>query len=252
MRLCATADAVVIICGFDLRPNKERFVAVKKAVGTPQNSKPGSFKPTKKSTQPKASKRARAQRLAPNERKRQLLECALTVFSEKGLSDGKHADLAKAAAVAVPTTFHYYPTREELIKTALDEVSRFLLNDVLVKNHDKKLPVPQTLKNILLAFTDSIESHPHYVRVWLEWSACLRGSLWELYLAFYKKAIRDIKAILRRGRKEGTVHEHVDIDAAARVIVSLAHMITHMKFAGNSRKTIELTLDSLLRGYLVA
>lgn len=194
--------------------------------------------------------RARAQRLSPDQRREQLLKCALQVFSEKGLGDGKHADLAQAAAVAVPTAFHYFPTREDLIKATLDEVSRFLIHEIVARNVDLKLPAPLTVKQILLNFTDSIEEHPHHIRVWLEWSSAIRDGLWDLYLVFYKDAIRRMKAILNRGKRAGEVKADVDSDDAARIIVGLAHMITQMKFAGNSRATIEHTIDSLVQGYL--
>lgn len=194
--------------------------------------------------------RARAQRLTPDQRRQQLLDCALQVFAEKGLGEGKHADLAQAAQVAVPTTFHYFPTREDLITATLEEVSRFLLHDIVAKSVDLSLPAPQTIKQILLTFTDSIENHPHHIRVWLEWSSSMRDGLWDLYLVFYKEAIRRMKAVLNRGKRAGDVHAKVDSDDAARIIVGLAHMITQMKFAGNTRATIEHTIDSLVQGYL--
>jgi TetR/AcrR family hemagglutinin/protease transcriptional regulator len=203
---------------------------------------------------PKASVpgRVRAQRLSPEMRKQQLLACVLKVFSDKGLGDGKHADLAQEAAVSVPTTFHYFPTREDLINAALAEVTRYLLEDIVKKNHDPKAAAPASIKRILLAFTDSIESHPTYIRVWLEWSSSVRDGLWGSYLGFYALAIRKIQRILDAGQRKGSVAAGVDTDDAARIIVGLAHMITHMKFAGNSTAMVEHTIDSLLRGYLGA
>jgi len=199
-----------------------------------------------------SSQRVRAQRLSPELRKEQLLQCALQVFSEKGLGDGKHTDLAQVAAVAVPTTFHYFPTREDLINATLDEVARFLIEDIVIRNVDLNNPAPLVIKQILLCFADAIETYPYHIRVWLEWSSSIRDGLWDRYLAFYKNAIRRIKAVLNAGKKDGSVHQQVDCDDAARIIVGLAHMITQMKFAGNSRATIEHTIDSLVRGYLGA
>lgn len=222
-------------------------IAKTKSEGAATRSKAGA---DAKKVDAVAVPRARAQRLSPDMRRQQLLMCALQVFSEKGLGDGKHADLAQVAAVAVPTTFHYFPTREDLIKATLDEVARYLLEDIVKKNYDPKDPVPETLKKILLAFTDSIESHPEYIRVWLEWSSSVRDGLWGSYLEFYSNATKKIQSIISKGQREGSVKPTVDTRDAACITVGLAHMITHMKFAGNTRATVEHTIDSFVTDYL--
>jgi TetR/AcrR family hemagglutinin/protease transcriptional regulator len=176
----------------------------------------------------------------------------MEVFSTKGLGEGKHADLAEIAAVAVPTTFHYFPTREDLIGATLEEVARFLIEEIVARNVDRSQSAPMIIKRVLLAFTDAIDDHPHHIRVWLEWSSSIRDGLWNRYLKFYNVAIRRIKTIINTGKKEGSIHQLVDTEDASRIIVGLAHMITQMKFAGNSRATIEHTIDSLVRGYLGA
>lgn len=196
------------------------------------------------------SPRIRAQRLSPDMRKQQLLDCALTILSRNGLGDFKHSDLADEARVARPTTFHYFPTREDVINAALDEVVRHLLDDIVKKNYDPKLPAPQTVKRILLAFADSIESHPAYIRVWLEWSSSVRDGLWDSYLNFYRKATKSMQSIISRGQRDGSVKPSIDAHDAACITVGLAHMITHMKFAGNTRATIEHTIDSFATDYL--
>ena len=48
-----------------------------------------------------------------------------------------------------------------------------------------------------------------------------------------------------------SIESTLDVEAAARVIVGLAHMIVQMKFAGSTRGDITHTIQSLLRGYLV-
>lgn len=195
--------------------------------------------------------RARASRLSPAARKQQLLQCALQVFAERGLGEGRHAELAELAAVAVPTTFHYFPTREDLLQATLDEVARFLLADVVKPNVESDEPAPLMIKKILLSFTDAIDHHPHHIRVWLEWSSSVRDGMWDLYLLFYGKAIKAIQRILKSGQRKGEIHADIDTSDAARIIVGMAHMITQMRFAGNSRATVEHTVDSLVKGYLM-
>jgi len=51
-------------------------------------------------------------------------------------------------------------------------------------------------------------------------------------------------------QRDGSVKPTVDTRDAACIIVGLAHMVTHMHFAGNTRGTVEHTIDSFVTGYL--
>ncbi len=69
--------------------------------------------------QKSSTKRARAQRLDPAERRPQLLQCAIRVFARRGLGGAHHAEIAREARVSVPTVFFYFldwstATREEI------------------------------------------------------------------------------------------------------------------------------------------
>lgn len=194
--------------------------------------------------------RARAKRMSPAQRKSQLLAAAIGLIADKGIGDTNHSNLALAAGVAIPTIFHYYTTKEELIAAVLEEVSRFLIEDIVVSHFDQSLHATESIEDLLMTFCDAIDTHPDYIKVWLEWSVSIRGELWVSYLAFYDKAISGIKTILQRGVDEGAVAVTLDIDDAARVIVGVAHMVAHMKFADSSRETIQHTIHSLVFGYL--
>ena len=192
----------------------------------------------------------RASRMAPAARKAQLIKSALRIFAERGIGEASHTAIAQQAGVAVPTTFHYFCTKDEIVEATLAEVSRFLLDDLLAGNDNRTVAAPAALENILLAFRDSIDTDPDYVRVWLEWSVSVRGRLWESYLDFYQGARAGIKKVLRRGVREGGVRSDINLDDGARVVVGIAHMVAQMKFSGASNKQVERTVHSLISGYL--
>ena len=54
-----------------------------------------------------------------------LLRCAMRVFARRGLGAARHAEIARAARVSVPTVFFYFPTRKALVSAVLEEVARF-------------------------------------------------------------------------------------------------------------------------------
>ncbi|MCK9506141.1 MAG: TetR/AcrR family transcriptional regulator [Porticoccaceae bacterium] len=214
-------------------------IAVKKTVKVKKSAKPASPK-----------NRVRARRMSPDSRREQLLACALKVYADKGIGKAGHTDLAEEAGVSVPTTFHYFPTREDLTEAVLEEVKRFLLEDIVAPRFNDPCPAPESIEIMLLSFSHSIDTCPDHIRVWFEWSVSVRDGLWDKYLVFYNHAIKGVRSILERGKQESSIPESLGVDDATRVIIGVAHMIVQMGFSGSSKEAIGHTIHSLTHGYL--
>ena len=193
---------------------------------------------------------SRASRMSPEARRTHLVEIALKVFAQQGISAANHSIVAREAGVAVPTMFHYFATKEILIDEVLCEISRYFLKELLSGNDNAKIRAPESIEAILLSFADSIDSKPDYARVWMEWSTSIRGGLWDSYLVFHRDAISGIRKVLKRGVREKSIRKTLNVVDAARVIVGLAHMVAQMKFSGATHKQISQTVHSLVSGYL--
>lgn len=193
---------------------------------------------------------ARAARLAPDARREQILHCALRLFAEKGLAGVRHTEVAHAAGVALPTVIHYFPQREDLLALALEEVRRFLLEDIVAPRLATDQPALEALRDILMHFCAAIDTHADHVRVWLAWSVAVGTPLWPSYLRFHEDALRGIAELVRRGQTEYSIDGPIDPSDASRVIVGLAHLIVQMRFSGSDEAAIARTIDSLVSGYL--
>jgi TetR/AcrR family hemagglutinin/protease transcriptional regulator len=182
-----------------------------------------------KKMEPKSStKRARARRLDPAERRPQLLQCAIRVFARRGLGGAHHAEIAREARVSVPTVFFYFPTREALVMAVLDEVARFL-TEMAVTIHSGSGDAAQLVLAHAQAFADSVDTHTDYARVWLDWSTAIREEIWPRYLEFQENIVVIIANTIRRWRVgRGIVDDDAEDDA--RLIVGSAHMIAQLKF----------------------
>src|SRR3954469_24566142 len=69
---------------------------------------------------PRTSRRA-TRRLAPGDRRRQIVEAAVAFFSEVGFEGGTRA-LADRLGITQPLIYRYFPTKDDLIKAVYDEV----------------------------------------------------------------------------------------------------------------------------------
>ena len=196
--------------------------------------------------------RTRASRLDPSERRARLLESAIGVFGRRGLAAGRHAEIARESGVAVSTVFVYFPTRADLVGAVLDEVERFYVG-MVERTLALELPAPRVLLALATAFADSVDEHPEYARLWLEWSAAIRDEIWPRFIAFQDRLTARVARIVERGKSEGTVAAGVDAEDDVCVIVAAAPAVAQMKFSGRSpeqvtrflRTVVETTLGPL-------
>jgi len=193
--------------------------------------------------------RPRARRLLPTERRAQLLICALRVFARRGLGEARHGEIAKEAGVSVPTVFFYFPTRNELVNAVLDEVERFYL-ELAEQVHGRDLPAPQILLQHAITFAASVDTHPDYARVWLDWSTAIRDEVWPRYLDFQGKLVQILEKTIRRGQRTGTVAADVDPEDAALLGFSAAHMLAQMKFLRRAPEKVERFMRAVVRSVL--
>lgn len=174
----------------------------------------------------------RKTRLSRGERRAQLLERGVHAAARLGLSRTVHAELAKEAQVSIATVFKYFPTREDLLRAIALEVGQFYETIAEAAHKPDVDPVKRFLRHAR-SYIDSIESHPDYVVVWLEWSASMRNEvgLWDLYLEHHRRVLGLFQATLSQAQVRATSAELEDL---ARTTHALAYPIAHLKLTGAS------------------
>jgi TetR/AcrR family hemagglutinin/protease transcriptional regulator len=192
-----------------------------------------------------ADKRKRAPRLPPAERQARLVHAAIRVFAERGIGAARPVDVANAAGVAESTIFAYFASRDALVSAVLAEVDRFCseVNDTVLRQVHR--PVPDLVVELANAFAESVDSHPHHARVWLDWSTAIRDDVWPRYLEFQERIIAGVSALIRRGQKEGSVAADVNAEDEARMLYGSAQMAAQMQFSGRSAAAVRRFLESM-------
>jgi TetR/AcrR family hemagglutinin/protease transcriptional regulator len=191
-----------------------------------------------------------ARRLNPAARRAQLLACAMQVFARRGLGAARHAEVAATAGMSVATVFVYFPTRELLVRAVLDEVARFIHDDVLVPIQRDEVSAPEVLRESASAFADAIERYPDHARVWLDWSTAVRDDVWPLYLEFQERVQTLLVSTTERGKREGSLSADLDSEDAARILIGAAYMIAQMKIAHIDSVRVRHFIESLVAGFL--
>lgn len=190
---------------------------------------------------------SKRRRLSREDRKRELLASAVLVAADVGLSNLVHADIAKANNVVVATVFLYFPDAGSLIRAVVDEVGAFYrdqCNEYLTGRNAS----PDDLQEYATAFVDSIDTHPQYAAVFLQWAAAVSNEhgIWDLFLIHIQYLESRIK---RRVQTltflSASTHAHL-VDTFAQLFLGSAFVLIRLKFSGASNKKLQRFLDQTI------
>lgn len=190
-------------------------------------------------------------RLAPEQRKRLLLEHAVDAFATRGIGRGSHTDIATLGSVSVATAFNYFKTREDLVEAVLDEIET-LLTDLVQKTLNGYDDPRQGLRACCHAVLDLASEKPAYIKVWLEWSASIRDETMASHLLFDKKLTHTLAAHLRTAMTSGAISSNINPDVNAFWLLGQTREITKQLFYPTPCVDVALTelldqsLDELL------
>lgn len=195
-----------------------------------------------KQTKPTPARRRR--RLSPEDRKRELLDSAVKVAAEIGLGKLVHAEVARANNVVVATVFLYFPDAASLVRAVVEEVGSFYRKQC-DEYLDGRNSSPSDLQAYGTAFVDSIDTHPQYAAVFLQWAAAVGNEhgIWDMFLEHInyleRKIARRVKAL-----PSGTKGLRTSlVDGFVQLWLGSAFVIIRLKFSGASQKKLRQFLD---------
>jgi len=158
----------------------------------------------------------------PDERPRELLDAALCVFAQRGYRNTRLEEVAEAAGVTKGTIYHYFATKEELLRRVieahqadeLDQLEAAVGDETACASVRIQRLVRQSVgetgsarRNVLRLLLQGIAHEVPSVHLqWLE-----KGPF---------KAWRILAALVRDGQRTGEFRPDVDADVTARTLLS--------------------------------
>jgi AcrR family transcriptional regulator len=95
-------------------------------------------------------------RLDVDERRRQLLDAAARVFTERSYEEASMAEVARAAGISKGLLYHYFPSKRDLFVATLEAGAAELQQ---ITQPNPELPVSFQLVTVLDAYLTWIEDH---------------------------------------------------------------------------------------------
>jgi len=174
----------------------------------------------------------RRTRLTPEARREQLMQCAIEVFSKRGLARAGHAEIAELAQVSVATVFNYFSSRELLVDNVLTQIEAFFSH--MVAKHfidvsgQPDHSAQQAIHHYLADFVDAAINNPQFTYIWLEWSSSIRETTWPRYLALLDSNIAIISKKIAPAIASGEINTYLTTREFARSLCNQGYMILQL------------------------
>lgn len=158
------------------------------------------------------------------ERRQRILEAAVRVFAERGFHSSRVGDIAEEAAVAHGLLYHYFPSKEELLRTIFrDAWSR--LTAALHGVEAGGDPAPEQLRKVAAVLLRAWRDDPDLVRVLVREVA--RSPELSQQVDEVREVFLVIERVIERGQREGTMREDLDPRLASWIVYgSLEELLT--------------------------
>ncbi len=174
----------------------------------------------------------RRTRLSPEARREQLMQCAIEVFSKRGLGRAGHAEIAELAQVSVATVFNYFSSREQLVDSVLIQIEDFFSNMVRKSFIDlagqPSKSAHQAIHDYLADFVEAAINNPQFTYIWLEWSSSIREDTWPRYLALLDNNIAIISNKIEPAIASGEINTYLTTTEFARSLSNQGYMILQL------------------------
>jgi AcrR family transcriptional regulator len=152
--------------------------------------------------------------IAQEEKRRRLLDAAVKVFARKGYHASRVGDIAEEAGVAHGLLYHYFASKEDVLRAVFRETWRALI-DTIESVEEAGDPPREQLRKVAEILLRSWRRDPDLVRVLVlevTRSQHLRGEMDEIGESFVA-----IQEIVERGQADGSIRADLDARLASYV-----------------------------------
>ena len=157
---------------------------------------------------------AQAAPSAASDKRRLILDAAVSVFARQGFHACRVSDIADEAGVAYGLVYHYFASKDEILDTLFLE--RWGLMIELIEEVDSKpLPVREKLGAITSFIVESYRHDPDVMKVIIVEVTRAANSFGQTHLGQIRKAYDKISDIVAKAQAEGTFREDIEARFAA-------------------------------------
>jgi AcrR family transcriptional regulator len=149
------------------------------------------------------------------DKRRLILDAAITVFARQGFHHCRVSDVADEAGVAYGLVYHYFDSKEEMLNELFLERWQVMLDAIVeIDGHDELAP-REKLHRVAGFIIDSYRHQPDLMKVIIVEVTRAANSFGRLHLEKIREAYARIADIVESARREGLFKQDISAEFAA-------------------------------------
>jgi TetR/AcrR family transcriptional regulator, fatty acid metabolism regulator protein len=154
-----------------------------------------------------------ARRDGAADKRRLILDAAITVFAREGFHRCRVSDIAREANVAYGLVYHYFRSKDEVLDTLFTERWSLLL-EAIAETDRSDAPVRDKLHSIASFIIDSYRNDPDLMKVIIVEVTRAANTFGRAHLGEIRQAYDGITAIVAKAQQDGTFRSDVSAEFA--------------------------------------
>jgi len=150
----------------------------------------------------------------PADKRRVILDVAITVFAREGFHRCRVSDIAREANVAYGLVYHYFRSKDEVLDTLFTERWTLLLEAIAAESRRTDCSARDKLQAVAAFIVDSYRNDPHLMKVIIVEVTRAANTFGRAHLAEIRQAYESISAIVATGQEDGTFRSDIAPDFA--------------------------------------
>jgi TetR/AcrR family fatty acid metabolism transcriptional regulator len=149
------------------------------------------------------------------DKRRLILDAAITVFARQGFHHCRVSDVADEAGVAYGLVYHYFDSKEEMLNELFLERWQIMLDAIVEIDARDELPPREKLHQVAGFIIDSYRHEPDLMKVIIVEVTRAANSFGRLHLDKIREAYARIAEIVESARQEGVFKQDISAEFAA-------------------------------------
>ncbi len=186
-------------------------------------------------------------------RKKQILDCAKSIFSEKGYYDTQVEDIIKLAHIGKGTIYQYFRNKEDVFLSLLERFVKEWEEEVIVdleeitKKHPYTHPAINYLYQIVMKTLRFFRNDHDRGNIILRVSPGLNIGIDSYISRFEGKIISSIMDGIRLGQKFNNINSDVNIEVMANILFGGALRVAYTFLILEKNKNVNIDLEILAK-----
>ncbi|HEV2723937.1 MAG TPA: TetR/AcrR family transcriptional regulator [Thermoleophilaceae bacterium] len=156
-----------------------------------------------------------SRRSGPVDKRRLILDAAITVFARQGFHHCRVSDVADEAGVAYGLVYHYFDSKEEMLNELFLERWQIMLDAIAEIDRLGEVPARDKLYMVASFIIDSYRHEPDLMKVIIVEVTRAANSFGRIHLEKIREAYAGIAEIVESARREGVFKPDISAEFAA-------------------------------------